>query len=87
MVSKTLKIINPMGMHMRPANEFVKLVSQYPCDVTIVSGGKTVNGKSIMNLMAACLKAGSEFELQCSGPEEEACLEAAGKFVESGLGE
>ena len=49
--------------------------------------GKDINGKSIMNLMAACIKQGSEIEIKCSGDNEEECLKAAVALVESGLGE
>ena len=87
MVSANTKIINPMGMHMRPASDFIKLVTPFKCDVTIIFNGKSINGKSVMNLMAACMKQGSEIEIQCSGQDEEACLKAAVEFVESGLGE
>lgn len=87
MVSAKTTIVNPMGMHMRPAQLFIKEMTPYNCDVTIVYDGKEVNGKSIMNLMAACLKQGTEIEIQCSGDEEEAALQAAVKLVESGLGE
>ena len=58
MVSANVKIVNPMGMHMRPAQLFIKEVTPFGCDVTIVFNGKEINGKSIMNLMAACIKQG-----------------------------
>ena len=87
MVSAKTTIINPMGMHMRPAQLFIKELTPYACDVTILFDGKEINGKSIMNLMAACIKQGSEIEIQCSGPDEEAALKAAVALVEAGLGE
>lgn len=87
MVSAKTKLVNPMGMHMRPAQLFVKVVTPYPCNVTLVYNGKEINGKSIMNLMAACMKQGAEFEIQCDGDGEADCLSAAVELVESGLGE
>ena len=87
MVSAKTKIINPMGMHMRPAQLFIKELTPDQCDVTILFGDKQINGKSIMNLMAACLKQGSEIEIQCDGPDEQAALDAAVKLIEAGLGE
>ena len=87
MVSAKTKIVNPMGMHMRPAQLFVKAVTPFPCHVTLVFNGKEINGKSIMNLMAACIKCGSELEVRCSGPDEEAALAEAIRLIESGLGE
>ena len=87
MVSKETKIVNPMGMHMRPAGMFVQAMMKYDSDVTLVVGDKEVNAKSIMNLMAACIKCGSELEVRCSGPDEEAALAEAIRLIESGLGE
>ena len=55
MVSKETKIVNPMGMHMRPAGMFAQAMMKYDSDVTLVFGDKEVNAKSIMNLMAACI--------------------------------
>ncbi len=87
MVSANTTIVNPMGMHMRPAQLFVNEMTPYDCDVTIQFGGKEINGKSIMNLMAACIKQGSKIEIRCDGKDEQAALKAAVALVESGLGE
>ena len=87
MVSAKTKIVNPMGMHMRPAQLFVKAVTPFPCHVTLVFNGKEINGKSIMNLMAACIKQGAEIEISCDGDGEADCLKAAVELVDSGLGE
>lgn len=87
MVSGNATIINPQGMHMRPAQLFVTAMGKFPCDVTIVFGEKTVNAKSIMNVMAACMKQGSEIELRCDGPQEEEALKTALDLIASGLGD
>ena len=87
MVSAKTKIINPMGMHMRPAQLFVKTITHFPCDVTVVANGKEINAKSIMNLMAACIKQGTDIEIRCDGAQEAECLQAAVELVDSGLGE
>lgn len=87
MVSAKVKVINPQGMHMRPAQVFVAEMAKYSCDVSIVFGGKTVNAKSIMHLMAACIKQGSELEIRCEGEQEAEALKAAVALVEAGLGD
>ena len=53
----------------------------------MVYQGKSINAKSIMSLMAACIKQGSEIEIVCSGENEQDCLKAAVALIESGLGE
>ena len=48
---------------------------------------KEINAKSIMSIMTACIKQGSEIEIRCDGEDEEEALTVAVKLVESGLGE
>lgn len=87
MVSKKTKIVNPMGMHMRPAGMFANAMMKFDSEVELVANGKTVNAKSIMNLIAACIKCGTEVEVQCSGPDEQAALTEALRLIDNGLGE
>lgn len=87
MVSQKVKVINPQGMHMRPAQLFVAEMGRFDSTVTIIFGEKTINGKSIMNLMASCIRMDSEIEIRCEGPQEEQALMAAVRLVQSGLGD
>ena len=87
MVSEQLTVVNKAGFHMRPANLFVQAMTKFQSNITIVFNGRDIDGKSIMNVMAACMKQGSEIEVQCSGEQEEAALAAAVELIESGLGE
>ena len=87
MVSKTFTITNKMGFHMRPANVFVTEMSKYASEINIDFGGKKINGKSIMNIMAACIKCGTEITVECDGADEQAMLDEAIALIESGFGE
>ena len=87
MVSQKITINNPQGLHMRPAGVFAKGVAKYQSDVNLIFNGKSTNGKSLLNIIGACIKCGSEIEIQCDGPDEEEALKAAIELIESGLGE
>lgn len=87
MVSKMTKIVNPMGMHMRPAGMFAQEMMKFNSEVMLVCKDKEINAKSIMNLMAACMKCGTELEVRCTGADEQAALDKAIELIESGLGE
>ncbi|MBR0382255.1 MAG: HPr family phosphocarrier protein [Eubacterium sp.] len=87
MVSQKITIKNPQGLHMRPAGVFAKGVAKYQSNVNLVFNGKSTNGKSLLNIIGACIKCGSEIEIQCDGPDEEEALQAAIDLIESGLGE
>ena len=66
MVSKLTKVTNEMGFHMRPANVFVTAMTKYTSNINIIVGDKKINGKSIMNIMAACIKCGTDITAQMS---------------------
>ena len=86
MVSKKFVIENEQGLHMRPAGVLAKAVTKFESDVTIVFEDKKINAKSLLNIIGACIKCGSEIELVCEGPDEEAALAHATELIESGLG-
>jgi phosphocarrier protein len=87
MVSQATKVINEMGFHMRPANVFVTTMTKYQSNINLIIGDKKINGKSIMNIMAACIKCGTELTVECDGSDEGAMLNAAIDLIESGFGE
>lgn len=87
MVSKKITVTNPQGFHMRPAMTFANAMAKYPCDVSIKSNGSATDGKSIMNIIAACIKCGTEIEVVCDGQQENEALDAAIEMIENGFGE
>ena len=87
MVSKKVTVVNAMGFHMRPAMNFSNAMMKYPCDVTIKANGNTTDCKSIMAIIAACIKCGTEVEVICDGEKEKEALDEAVSMIENGLGE
>ena len=87
MVSEKVTLINPQGLHMRPAGLFASTMGKFACDVTVVTPEKEVNGKSPMALMAAGIPCGTEVEVKCDGADEAEALAAAIELIKSGLGE
>ena len=87
MTSKTLTITNAQGFHMRPAGAFAAAMAKFNSNVTIKFNGSDVNGKSLMNIIAAGIKCGSTIEIVCEGDDENAAVDSAVALVESGFGE
>ena len=50
-------------------------------------GEKRIIAKSVLNVMAAGIKCGTEINLICDGVDEEEALKAMSAAIESGLGE
>jgi phosphocarrier protein len=87
MVSKNITIKNEQGMHMRPASLLAPMAAKYDSSVKIVFNGNEYDCKSVMFLMAACIKCGSEIELVCDGADEQNALDEIAAFIESGMGD
>ena len=87
MVSKTITLVNSQGFHMRPAGAFATAMGKYKSEVTIKFNGNDINGKSLKNIIAACIKCGSTIDLICEGEDEDEALKEAVSLIESGFGE
>lgn len=87
MISKTLTVVNPSGLHLRPAGVLSQTAMKFKCDVIIECGEKRIIAKSVLNVMAAGIKCGTEINLICDGEDEEEALKTLSEAIESGLGE
>ena len=60
MVSQTVMIKNPTGLHLRPAGILCKEAMQYKSLITFQYRGNTANAKSVLSVLGACIKSGDE---------------------------
>lgn len=87
MVSQMVTIINPTGLHLRPAGLLCKEAMKFKSLITFRFRGNTANAKSVLSVLGACIKCGNEIELICEGEDEELALKILVHAIESGLGE
>jgi phosphotransferase system HPr (HPr) family protein len=80
---QTVRVTNPNGFHMRPQQQFVELARRFQASVTVSRDGRTVDGKSIFELMGNMLTPqGGELLLETSGPDAGEALAALVELVE-----
>lgn len=87
MVKETFTIQFTEGLHMRPASVLAKLAGKFACDVTLSVGEKNINAKSVVGLVAACIKCGTEIQIICDGEDEKEAMAEIKESIEAGLGE
>lgn len=87
MLTKTLTVVNPSGLHLRPAGVLSQTAMKFKCDIIIECGEKRIVAKSVLNVMAAGIKCGTEIQLICDGEDEGEAMESMSHAIESGLGE
>ncbi|HJM62258.1 MAG: phosphocarrier protein HPr [Roseibacillus sp.] len=81
MTSKELTISNKLGIHARPAAQFVKTASKFKADIRVEKDGEEVNGKSIMGLMMLAAGHGSVVNVITEGTDAEDALKALEDLV------
>ena len=80
-VSKTVTVINKLGIHARPSAVFAKTANKFKSDVFVEKDGERINGKSIMGLMMLAAGPGSRLRVEISGEDASAALTAIEELV------
>ena len=81
MVKKDFTILNKLGIHARPAAQFVKIANRFQAEVYVEKDGEEVDGKSIMGLMMLAAGNGSVISVTADGSDEAAAIEALGELI------
>ena len=61
--SRQVTVVNPQGLHARPAHRFVELASRYNATITIIKDGEQVDGKSILEILTLGASQGTELSI------------------------
>ena len=87
MVSRKVQVVNPSGLHLRPAGLLCQTSMKFESKVNILYKDQQINAKSVLNVMASGIRCGTEVEVCCDGKNEEEALEAVCTLIETGLKE
>ena len=87
MISKKVVIKNPTGLHLRPAGILCNEAVKYKSRVYFKYGDNEANAKSVLSVLGACIRSGTELEFICEGADEDAAMAGITAVVENGLGE
>lgn len=80
-------ITSKIGMHARPAAMVARGAEKYKSKISIAHEGITLNGKSIMGLIALKARFGDVITITIDGPDEEEAETGMHQVLEDILGE
>jgi len=86
-VHRRLDIVNERGLHARASARFVETVEQFDATARVSRDGHTVAGDSIMGLLMLAAACGSSIDVEASGPDAGALIDALAALVASRFGE
>jgi phosphocarrier protein HPr len=70
------------GLHLGPSSQIVQLAQRFKCEVLIRKGERTVDGKSMLDLLTLAAEHGTILELQVQGDDAAQALEAIASLFE-----
>jgi len=87
MTSRTVTVVNQLGMHARAAAKFVHVATQFQSRIRVGRHGREMDGKSIMGLLLLAASRGSSITISADGADEVDAVRALAEMVEAGFGE
>ncbi|MEP6876249.1 MAG: HPr family phosphocarrier protein [Burkholderiales bacterium] len=87
MIKANITISNKLGLHARASAKLTKLAGSFQSDVFMTRNDRRVNAKSIMGVMMLAAGIGSVVELEVTGADEQAALDALTALINDKFGE
>ena len=87
MTERNATIVNELGLHARPAAQFVRTAAQFTSSIELIRDGSSVNGKSIMGVMMLAAECGAVVTVRADGADEAAAVDALVTLIERGFDE
>jgi phosphocarrier protein HPr len=87
MTSRTVTVVNQLGLHARAAAKFVHLATRFESQIRVIRDTKAMDGKSIMGILLLAAARGTAITVEAAGVDEQAAVDALAQLVESGFDE
>jgi phosphotransferase system HPr (HPr) family protein len=71
-----LTVLDPGGLHARPAAQVVRTAGRFQSRITINVGDRTADVKSLIAVLGLTIRPGAEITLSADGPDDAAALAA-----------
>lgn len=87
MTSKSVTVVNELGIHARAAAKFVHLAAGFESRIRVGRHGREMDGKSIMGILLLAAARGMTITISADGKDETEAVAALTAMVEDGFGE
>ncbi|HEY4272556.1 MAG TPA: HPr family phosphocarrier protein [Candidatus Udaeobacter sp.] len=78
---REVRISNKLGLHARPAAQFVKLTRKFRSEIWLVKDGKRFSAASLIDVLRANLDCGATAILEAHGVDADEALEDLEKLL------
>ena len=88
--AKDIVVSNKLGLHARPAMQFVDVANQFDAAVTVRKGGEEpcdADGKSVMQMIILAATEGTPLRIEADGEDAQKAVDTLAQLFESKFGE
>jgi phosphocarrier protein HPr len=78
---REVRIVNKLGLHARPAAQFVKRVRSFRSEIWVIKEGKRYSASSLIDILRANLDCGATATLEAYGVDADEALEELQKLL------
>lgn len=82
-VTATFVVASELGLHLRPAGQFVAVAGRFDAKIEVSSGGEWVDASSILSLVSLVASQGTRLQVRATGPDASRAVAAVGEILES----
>jgi len=80
-MERQLQVLNQLGLHARPAAEFVRCARKFKSVIHIFKDNEQYSAASILDVLSANLDCGSTMKLRAEGPDAAQALDELSKLM------
>ena len=85
MTTKSITVVNAVGLHARPATLFIQKANDYRSSLWIERGDRRVNAKSLLGVLSLGITKDTEIVIIADGPDEEFAIEGLIEIIQGGF--
>lgn len=79
--TRPVTIQNELGLHARPAAEFVRVANKFRSEITLIKDGRRFSASSLIDVLRANLDRGASAMLEARGADAEAAVARLEKLL------
>lgn len=85
MVSKSVVVLNQVGLHAKAATLFIQKANEFKASIWVEKDARRVNAKSLLGILSLGITRGTEIMLSAEGSDEADAVNALCTLINDGV--
>ena len=80
-VEREFEVQLELGLHARPAGQFVTMAARFEADIELGRGSEWVSGRSVLSILSLAAAKGTRVRIRAVGRDAEVAVECLGAIL------